>query len=243
MRHLGGEDDKTLNEVIAKSNRSEHERMKCASQIRCQDIRVTSGQVGATSLMIKTRRENEPSTVTAAVETQSAPTLSIEVSNKSHQDGVEKNLGHEEESNQTTITSTITLSASQQGPSDDNNSDMQQATHLVDDPTSIQDVLDQRDENRLHAARHGKCLNIYALSYDGIFWIRPQLDQKTQSLVDSLSDQIGSFIKCTQFKSFGELGVVPSIFSKCFVRETYKLRGGETSIRIFLIFIYQYLIN
>lgn len=225
VRHLGGEDDKTLNEVIAKSNRSEHERMKCGSQIRCQDIRVTSGQVGATSLMIKTRRENEP---TAAVETQSTPTLSIEMSNKSHQDGAEKNLGHEEESNQTTITSTITLSASQQGPSDDNNSDMQPATHLVDDPSSIQDVLDQRDENRLHVARHGKCLNVYALSYDGIFWIRPQLDQKTQSLVDSLSDQIGSFIKCTQFKSFGELGVVPSVFSKCFVRETYKPRGGKT---------------
>lgn len=209
------ESERSINERITKSNLAEHERM-CrhgpgGGKFGCKDIRVENGEIGSVTLMINTR------TMAAATE-QEAGSVSI---NKQQLACDESELSQEPGvSLMTTTTANTTTTATNNqcillpSTSEEN----VPAGIALDDLSSILDVLDQRDEHRLYPERSGNC-HVCTIEQSGIFWIRPKRDDTLAQVIKSLSDQIGSFIRRTQFKSFGEMGVRPNIYSKCFFRE------------------------
>lgn len=229
---LEDESDKSINEKIAKKNKTEHERIARhgmgGGKFACQDIRVERGEVKSVTLMINTR----------------TATLS--------NDGDKQSENKEEQQNEaamssilTSSTATTTTTTTAAAPSTTANLPTSSSTTSTDDTTtqssnnqmeaggvavvedisSILDVIDQSDENRLHVSRSGRC-HTNSVAADGTFWIQPVLaDLQTSRLVDSLSDQIGNFITRTQFKSFGELAMRPNLYSKCFVYESTPRTG------------------
>lgn len=92
--------------------------------------------------------------------------------------------------------------------------------HLQHDPSDIMDIIDQADERRLHRSREGTCRIMSQLGRHGSFWIKPHLDIQMSRELDDLREFIGEFIRKTQYKSYGELKLVPEIWRKCFIRHT-----------------------
>ena len=61
---------------------------------------------------------------------------------------------------------------------------------------------DQSDDSRYHKARDGVCLVSSRLYEDGVFWIKPALDEREHKTFDQMYSDIERFVKETQYKSY-----------------------------------------
>jgi len=100
----------------------------------------------------------------------------------------------------------------------------QQSNDSTLDEKQNLDIDDQTDERRHFKARHGVCRVDSNIDTNGIFWIRPLTQNKSNPNSTShgnfrkLSKFIGDFLTKTQWKSFSELHIVPESNRKCFFR-------------------------
>lgn len=237
--------EKSINEKIAKKNKSEHERIAKhgagGGKFACQDIRVERGELKSVTRIINTRTQQEEEEQTND-QNGSASVSKSKSSDLTHpSEAADRQpaeaLNREASSSlliSTTTTATAAAPTTTVSMSDETTTTAGVGTatsaaaatpHVIEDISSILDVIDQSDEHRLHVPRQGRC-HVLGLSQDGMFWIRPILSEHSRRILDSLSDQIGMFITRTQFKSFGELAMRPALYSKCFVHDSQRALGS-----------------
>ncbi len=89
------------------------------------------------------------------------------------------------------------------------------------------DIEDQIDAKRAYKHKEGICIVAKHIDPDGLFWIKPILDEKSSLFNDfkHISQNIGDFIMKTKWKSFGSLNMEPEAWRKCFI--AYKYESGR----------------
>ena len=76
---------------------------------------------------------------------------------------------------------------------------------------------DQSDDSRYHKARDGVCFVSSRLCGDGVFWIKPALDQREHNIFDYMCKDVERFMKATNYKSDNSSRVEPRVGNQCFV--------------------------